>query len=95
MPHTESISKVNVRSVPPRERHALIFSIFRRLAVSESMELVNDHDPLPLYDQFQLEAPNGFAWDYLERGPNCWRVSITRLARPHTATSCCGACGGA
>jgi len=95
MSSTESIAQVDVRSVPPRERHALIFSIFRRLAATESMELVNDHDPLPLYDQFQLEAPNGFAWDYLERGPSRWRVSITRLAQAHAPTSCCGACGGA
>jgi uncharacterized protein (DUF2249 family) len=60
------------------------------------MDLVNDHDPSPLYDHFQAEQPGGFGWDYLERGP-VWRVRISRIdasTRPHGKGSCCGACGG-
>lgn len=92
------VRTIDVRSVVPRQRHALIFSTFRSLAAGDALELVNDHAPLPLYHQFQAEMPDGFSWDDIETGPDIWRVRITRLATTaasHAAGSCCGACGGA
>ena len=87
---------VDVRTVAPRERHPLIFSTFRALAPGQVMELVNDHDPKPLYYQFQAEMPGTFAWDYLEQGPDNWRVAITRNDVVAAANDkCCGSCGGA
>jgi len=88
---------VDVRSIAPRERHSLIFSTFRALQAGEAMELVNDHDPRPLYDQFQAEAPGTFQWDDLLQGPGTWRVAITRVATRDGAARdrCCGGCGGA
>lgn len=86
---------VDVRAVAPRERHPLIFSTFRRLAAGQAMELVNDHDPRPLYHQFQAEAPGSFGWDYLETGPGTWRVRISKLAAASPGASggtCCGGC---
>lgn len=85
---------VDVRTIAPRERHPLIFATFRSLAAGEAMELVNDHDPRPLYYQFQAEMPGKFSWDYLENGPDVWRVRITRTAGGH-GNGCCGSCGGA
>lgn len=70
---------VDVRPVPPPQKHPLIFKTFFSLGVGETMELVNDHDPKPLYYQFAAELPGKFGWDYLERGP-VWRVAITRSA---------------
>ena len=88
---------VDVRTIAPRERHPLIFSTFRGLRPGQAMELVNDHDPRPLYDQFAAETPGAFAWEYLEQGPETWRVAITRTAGAAAAAgSCCGGgCGGA
>ncbi len=80
---------VDVRSIAPRERHPLIFSTFEALAPGAALELVNDHDPKPLYYQFQAESPGRFEWAYLESGPDTWRVQITKLAAP---ASCCGHC---
>lgn len=92
--NTVPCATVDVRAIAPRERHPLIFSTFRGLAAGQAMELVNDHDPKPLYYQFQAELPGGFAWDYLEAGPETWRVAITRLGAPQAAGGCCGHCGG-
>ena len=86
---------VDVRNIAPRERHPLIFSTFRSLAAGQAMELVNDHDPKPLHYQFQAEMPGRFQWDYLEAGPDTWRVSIGKLAPAHSDGTCCGSCGGA
>lgn len=93
-------SRIDVRTIAPRERHPLIFSTFNGLAAGEALELVNDHDPRPLYYQFNAQAPGQFTWEYLESGPATWRVAITRTqAAPMPAVaggSCCGGgCGGA
>jgi len=95
MPSPATSPTVDVRDIAPRDRHPLIFSTFRSLAASQAMELVNDHDPRPLYYQFQAELPERFAWDYLEAGPERWRVRITKLAGSHGDGQCCGSCGGA
>ena len=70
--------QVDVRVVVPRDRHPLIFKTFDGLPVGESFELINDHAPKPLYYQFLHERPGLFAWEYLEEGPDTWRVRITR-----------------
>lgn len=69
---------VDVREIPPRNRHPLIFQTFDALDEGEAFELVNDHDPKPLYYQFLHERPEQFTWDYLEEGPTTWRVAIGR-----------------
>lgn len=91
---TPTASRIDVRTVAPRDRHPLIFSTFGQLAQGQAMELVNDHDPRPLYYQFNAEIPGQFTWQYLEQGPETWRVAITRTGAGQAAGSCCGSCGG-
>ena len=94
---TPSASRIDVRTIPPQQRHAQIFGAFDALAGGEALELVNDHDPRPLYYQFNAQVPGQFAWDYLESGPQLWRVAITRTQAGPGAEggSCCGGgCGG-
>jgi uncharacterized protein (DUF2249 family) len=69
-----------VRIIAPRERHPLIFEMFDALDPGAAFELVNDHDPKPLYYQFQAERPGVVEWTYLEQGPERWRVRIARTA---------------
>lgn len=72
--HSET--ELDVRQIPPPQRHPLIFSTFEALAPGQAFVLVNDHDPKPLYYQFQAELAGQFTWEYLERGPEVWRVRI-------------------
>lgn len=69
---------LDVRVIPPREKHPTIFSTFAGLAPGESFVLVNDHDPKPLRYQFDYEYAGQFGWEYLEEGPSVWRVEISR-----------------
>jgi len=78
MPFAPSTT-VDVRTIIPRERHPLIFNTFRGLAPGEAFLLVNDHDPKPLYYQLAAEQAGTFSWDYLEQGPETWRVRIGRI----------------
>ena len=70
---------VDVRQTAPAQRHPLIFGTFEQLQPGQSFELVNDHDPKPLYYQFQAEHTGEFEWEYIERGPETWRVNIKKL----------------
>ena len=72
---------VDVRQVPPPERHPLIFQSFEALLPGESFILVNDHDPKPLFYQFKFERDGQFSWDYLEEGPLTWQV---RIGKPNS-----------
>jgi uncharacterized protein (DUF2249 family) len=78
MPVTDRI--VDVRTEIPRIRHQLIFDTFASLDAGTGFVLVNDHDPKPLYYQLAAENTGEFSWDYLEEGPEVWRVRIGRLA---------------
>ena len=57
--------ELDLRTIPPRDRHPLIFGRFDALATGQALQLVNDHNPQPLRDQFEDRAPdssNGPRW---------------------------------
>lgn len=95
MTQPTSGTTIDVRTVAPRERHALIFQTFDALCDGGTMDIVNDHDPRPLYYQMQAEQPGLFTWAYLQTGPEVWQVRITKSATPRSDGRCCGSCGGA
>jgi len=70
--------QLDVRVIPPREKHPAIFETFDALGPGERFVLVNDHDPFPLRYQFEAERAGEFSWQYLEKGPVVWRVEIGR-----------------
>ena len=71
---------LDVRPLPPREKHQRIHQTFVALQPGAAMLLINDHDPRPLHYQFQAEWPEQFEWSYVESGPEVWRVRIARKA---------------
>lgn len=73
---TESI---DVRTIPPARRHGFIFETFDGLRPGQVFEIVVDHDPKPLYYQFAAERTGSFTWEYLDEGPELWRVRIGRI----------------
>ncbi len=95
MTATTTPNLLDLRRIPPRDRHPMIFSTFGKLAAGEALELVNDHDPRPLHTQFQDLLPGQFAWNYLESGPELWRIAIRKTtdAAPSVERACCGSCG--
>mgnify|MGYP005851706609 CR=1 FL=1 len=71
--------ELDIRPVPVRDKHPTIFATFDALKSGEGFQLINDHDPMPLYYQFSAERPEKFGWEYVERGPEVWRVNITKV----------------
>ena len=72
------IEILDLRPLPPRERHAKIFETWNRLESGETMKIINDHDPKPLRYQFEAEQSGKFDWEYEQEGPADWIVKIKR-----------------
>ena len=70
--------ELDVRVIPPRDKHPTIFRTFDALASGESFVLVNDHDPRPLRYQLSAERAGTFDWEYEAEGPEVWRVRIAK-----------------
>ncbi|MEP7233437.1 MAG: iron-sulfur cluster repair di-iron protein [Ginsengibacter sp.] len=78
---------LNVTLLEPRQKHPTIFVRFDELAEGESLTIHNDHDPKPLYYQLLGERGNIFTWEYLEEGPEWWKVKISKkIAGEHDET---------
>jgi regulator of cell morphogenesis and NO signaling len=75
---------LNVTAIEPKLKHPTIFAKFDELKPGESLTIHNDHDPKPLYYQLLGERGNIFTWDYLEQGPQLWRVKISKRAEGET-----------
>lgn len=90
---TQTAVTLDVRAIEPRHRHPLIFGIFERLPVGQALMLTNDHDPKPLYYQFQAESGGLFSWDYVQTGPDVWQVRIGKegdCGHMDVDSRCCG-----
>jgi uncharacterized protein (DUF2249 family) len=72
----KSTTELDVRDLPPAQRHERIFEAYADLDDGEGFTLVNDHDPKPLYHQFDAEAGPEFYWEYRKRDPGEFRVLI-------------------
>jgi uncharacterized protein (DUF2249 family) len=76
----EITTTLDVRTIPPRERHPLIFESLDALAPGAALLLVNDHDPRPLRYQLMAERPEQFVWEPQTEGPEEWAIRIRRVA---------------
>ncbi len=71
---------LDVTQIEPRLKHKTIFDLFDNIQGGESFIINNDHDPKPLYYQLNAEKPEQFTWQYLENGPETWKVRIGKPA---------------
>jgi len=70
--------ELDVRPIPKPQRHPQIFGVLDTLAVGESLIIKNDHNPIPLRKQVEGLYGTEFEWNYLEEGPEVFRLCFTR-----------------
>jgi uncharacterized protein (DUF2249 family) len=86
---------MDVRPIPCSVKHGLIIQTWLDLPVGGHFILLNDHDPVPLHYQFSAQWPGAFTWEHLVKGPDEFRVKITKLKASATrADPVPGSCGG-
>jgi uncharacterized protein (DUF2249 family)/quercetin dioxygenase-like cupin family protein len=71
---------LDVRQMRKPDKHPAIFARFRALDPGDGFDLVNNHNPVHLRDEFESEYPGSFGWEYLETGPSVWRIRISKLS---------------
>ncbi len=98
---TTDLFSLDLRAIPPGQRHPMIFGQLGALPLGDALQLVNDHDPAPLRRQVQVRWPGEFDCSLLEAGPARWLLQIRRVAAAVEVAhagggSCCsgGACCG-
>lgn len=74
----EKVTILDLRPMPPFERHEKIFALWDTLKPGEALKIINDHDPKPLWYQFEVEYKDKYEWAYEQKGPKDWIVQIKR-----------------
>ncbi|MEU2736202.1 DUF2249 domain-containing protein [Streptomyces sp. NPDC007095] len=69
--------ELDVREVPHALRHATVFGALDAVPAGTAMVLVAPRDPLPLLAQIEQRSPGVFSVEYLERGPEAWRLRLS------------------
>ena len=78
------VNEFDIRAYQPTERHEMFYKAFADIKVGEAFEFINDHDPKPLYYQMEAESKEPFRWEYLEKGPEVWKVRVVKV-KPENA----------
>lgn len=59
--------EIDVRELPPKDRHPKIMDAFESMDSGETLVLVNDHEPKPLFYEMQAEVESFDADNYESR----------------------------
>jgi len=81
--------EVDVRALPPHERHIVVLGLFDKLAVGESLAVVNDHEPVHLVAFMKHERRDFDFASYraYERSPGEWVGVFAKGATTNGAKS--------
>lgn len=70
--------ELNVQLIPHEIRHATIFGALAGVRPGRGLIIEATHDPKPLLAQLADREPGVFDVEYLERGPETWRIQFVR-----------------
>ena len=73
------VPELQAAALPKVIRHGAIIGGLTSMKSGDSLVLVVSHDPLPLLSQLNRVAPDAFDLEYLERGPEAYRLQFTKL----------------
>ncbi len=74
----EETPELEVTSLPKIIRHGAVIGGLTSMKSGQRLILVAPHDPRPLLTQLSRVAPDAFGIEYLQEGPQDWRIEVTR-----------------
>lgn len=80
MPDRHS-TQLDVRAIPPWERHGKILSLFDSLESGGELTITSDHEPRPLRAQFEELRGGQYVWLQRMVTNDLWQVTLRRLPR--------------
>lgn len=70
---------LDVREIEPAHRHARVIGQVTALVPGEILVIAAPHAPERLLAEIDADAHGEFSFEYLQQGPELWRVAISRL----------------
>jgi uncharacterized protein (DUF2249 family) len=77
---TSATPVLDARLIPHEVRHAAILGALESLKPGSALVLVTPHDPLPLLARIDAEHGGEFVREYVESGPDAWKIRFERTA---------------
>lgn len=74
----DAVPELDARQIPHALRHGAVLGAFDAVPAGGSFVLVAPHDPLPLLRQLGERNGGEIQVEYLETGPDAWRLKLTR-----------------
>jgi uncharacterized protein (DUF2249 family) len=85
------MEELDVTQLAPRDKHPTIHQRLADLAPGQTLRIYNDHDPRPLKFEIEADFPGVYSWNYVDAGPNVWRVDIGKIPTAPIGTEPLGA----
>lgn len=75
-----TVETLDVRDIEPSRRHDLIHERFAALDPGDALEIVNDHEPKPLFYEMREDVDSFDAEGYVveERGPGEYAATFPK-----------------
>ncbi|HKU81094.1 MAG TPA: DUF2249 domain-containing protein [Candidatus Tumulicola sp.] len=70
--------RLDVRAIPPPQRHPQIFERFASLADGQTLVLISDHEPRPLRAELDRQYHGRFTWVQRQFGDGRWEIRIAK-----------------
>lgn len=74
--HDEGLPELDVQTIPHAIRHAAIFGAIEALQPGAALVISATHDPVPLLVQLRDRHVDAYRTEYLDEGPERWRILI-------------------
>ncbi len=75
----EDLKTIDITTLVHSFKNMIILNRLDHLAEGQSLILQNNADLLPLYYRLLVERGAIFGWEYLKRGPQVWKVKLSKL----------------
>lgn len=70
--------ELDTRLIAHEIRHATIFGALSGVRPGRGLIITASHDPIPLLAQLEQREPGAFEQEYLEKGPEVWKIRFER-----------------
>lgn len=74
--HDDAVPELDVQTIPHAIRHAAIFGAIEALQPGGALIISATHDPVPLLTQLRERRADDYRTEYLDEGPERWRILI-------------------
>lgn len=75
--HPVEFPELDGQQISGEARHATILGALEAIQPGRGLIIRATHDPIPLLQQLGQRHPGKYNMEYLERGPQQWRIQFT------------------